>query len=427
MVAGRTIRIGVGLAPALRAPAEPSSTLTDPFDDNSRDTGLWDLGALKTSGSAAVTVNEANARLEITANASAAGYGGYISRGIYDLTNSNISCKVTVVGAMAAQDEGYIGAGQDSSNYYIALVGNGNLFLQRNAAGSAGNVGTVAYSGTTHAWLRLRFDGTTVYLDTATSSASNPPIESDWTNRFSEARNAAINLTSTRIAIDAGAFGAGSTAAFQFDGFNTATAAAASAIAATAAITEADDSVSSAAALAIAAAASTTEGNDSLSSAAAVAIAAALGKTEAGDTVGAAGAVAIAAALASTEAADSVSSAATLAIKASAAITEGADTLSASAGSGIAATLAVTEADDTVSALGALALLAAFASTEASDTLSATGHLGSSLVAAILTVTEEDDRLIATGRIAPIGLAALDRRLARQHRGKPLAEWRRFR
>jgi hypothetical protein len=228
MVAARTIRIGIGLAPVIRAPSEPSSTLTDNFDDNSRDTGLWDLGALKTSGSAAVTVNEANARLEITANASAAGYSGYISRGIYDLTNSNISCKVTVVGAMAAQDEGYIGAGQDSSNYYIALIGNGNLFLQRNAAGSAGNVGTVAYSGTTHAWLRLRFDGTTVYLDTATSSASNPPIESDWTNRFSEARNAAINLTATRIAIDAGAFGAGSTAAFQFDGFNTATTAAVS-------------------------------------------------------------------------------------------------------------------------------------------------------------------------------------------------------
>jgi hypothetical protein len=237
MVAGRTIRIGVGLAPVIRLPTEPSSTLTDNFDDNSRDTGLWNIGVLKSSGSGAVAINEANQRLEITPNTGAAGYTGYISVGSYDLTNNNIYCKVTETGAVAGGEEAYIGAGQDSNNYYLALISGTSLFLQRNAAGSAGNVGTVAYSGTTHAWLRLRFDGTTVYLDTATSSASNPPASGDWTNLFSEARNAAINLTSTKVAVVAGGFNASSSAAFQFDGFNTATTAVSNEISGTSALT----------------------------------------------------------------------------------------------------------------------------------------------------------------------------------------------
>lgn len=198
-----------------------SSTLTENYNDNSRNTGLWNVGALKTSGAGSVTVNETNQRLEIAPNVSLAGYSGYISAASWIL--DSFAQKLTVVGTSGPVDEAYIGAGQDSSNYYLALVGNGNLFLQRNVGGAAANVGSVAYNAANHAWLRLRYNGTTIFLDVAPSTASNPPIAGDWTNLFSEVANVAITLSSCKLASVGGASGAGATATYQFDGLNTAT------------------------------------------------------------------------------------------------------------------------------------------------------------------------------------------------------------
>lgn len=100
---------------------------------------------------------------------------------------------------------------------------------------------------------------------------------------------------------------------------------------------------------AIAGTASITEADDTVSSAAALAIKAALAATEASDTLSSASKIAIAAALAATEASDTLSSASALAIAASAAITEAGDTLSATGTLAIAATADIMEADDTAS------------------------------------------------------------------------------
>lgn len=197
-----------------------ASTLTDNFDDNSRDTAKWNIGTLKAVGTGG-TINETNQRLEILP-ATSSGYTGYISADPWNI--DSVYVKITSAAALDATEEAYLGVGLDSSNYYLALIGNGFTFFQKNIAGSAANVRSVAYDSTNHVWFRLRVVAGTVYMDTAGSGASNPPIESDWTNFSSQA--SALDLSAAYVSTAAGVFAGAAPSTVYFDGLNTATAAA---------------------------------------------------------------------------------------------------------------------------------------------------------------------------------------------------------
>lgn len=116
--------------------------------------------------------------------------------------------------------------------------------------------------------------------------------------------------------------------------------------------------------------------------------------TEADDTVSSAGTVALKGSLTATEASDTVSSAGALAIKAALAATEDGDTVSATGGVVIKADAAITEEGDTLSSFAGAVIYADFAVTEADDTLSADSVLLSP-IAAVLDVEEADDTLSA--------------------------------
>lgn len=198
-----------------------SALLSDNFNDGLMDATKWNLGYFKPgSVTTGVTVNETT-RLEITPNTASAtaAFNGYVSVNTYDMTNRaayvNISSSAGITGGVQA----YIGFGADLNNSYLAIIANGTLYLQQWKAGSGTNPASFAYNATTHAWIRLRYDGTTVYIDTATSSASNPPAPGDWTNQVSAARDAAISLTAATLAIGGGCDLVSSATILYFDDF----------------------------------------------------------------------------------------------------------------------------------------------------------------------------------------------------------------
>jgi hypothetical protein len=202
----------------------PSSTLADDFDDNSIDTAKWNIGSLKTnSDTVGVTVSETNSRVECTPpGTSGRHYGGYVSASIFDFTNSSIFCKIAPSGAYSGSQEFYLAVGPDADNTYLALFDGGIIRLRQHLAGVESNVGTTfSYSSSTHAWMRLRSDATTVYIDTAPDSASNPPISGDWTNQISAARDSGINLAKSRVGFGVGSYAGVTGTTVYFDGFNT--------------------------------------------------------------------------------------------------------------------------------------------------------------------------------------------------------------
>lgn len=218
MPLGLGLSIGIGSQqPSGTAAGAPS--LLDNFNDNSRNTSLWNIGALKTTGLNG-TVSETSQRLEILP-AGSSGYTGYITANTYDLSSSSVYVKMTLAGTMDAVEESYLGIGIDGSNYYLALVTSSNVLFQKNIAGSPSNVAAVAYNATNHVWFRIRASGGTIFLDAAPSTASNPPISGDWVNIGSE--TAGIALTAVKVALVAGVSGAAAPTTIIFDGFNTAT------------------------------------------------------------------------------------------------------------------------------------------------------------------------------------------------------------
>jgi hypothetical protein len=157
----------------------------------------------------------------------------YIKKGNYDLVGSSVFVRFVQPYTVAA------GTGEYWCRLSIQNEGAGGVVgwtWNRNAnaitaawegAISGGNQPySVTYSASTHAWLRIRESGGTVYWDTAPSTASNPPSSGDWVNR------ASISLASLQFTphnVSLWIYGQGLTARDQvpsapakWDGFNTA-------------------------------------------------------------------------------------------------------------------------------------------------------------------------------------------------------------
>lgn len=206
-----------------------SSTLTDNYDDNSRDTAKWTEDQFAGGTTTGVTVTEQNGRLEVlgpASNAAGVRYSGYVSAILYTLDSIY---ETLGHASMQTSEVVYFNAGPDNVNYYGALIDSGTLYFVKRVAGVQTILTTVgAWSATTHKRLRLRWGGAgdnNVYLDTATSTSSDPPVSGDWTNRASAARDTALNLDACRLAKGGGSYitGPASPTTFIFDGFNTAT------------------------------------------------------------------------------------------------------------------------------------------------------------------------------------------------------------
>lgn len=204
---------------------KPASFLTDCFDDNSRDTAFWNSDHLHTSGAAnGGDVTEANGRVEVQpVNIASTRHSGYTSVSYYDLRNSSAFVKMTPSAALPASQQAWISVGLDKDNNYLLILEGTTFTWYKQVGGGLTNYGTLAsYTTAAYNWIRMREAGGTIFFDTAPSTASDPPIESDWTNRLSGASNGA-NPAMLKLAFGSGTYANTTPVRIDFDGFNVAT------------------------------------------------------------------------------------------------------------------------------------------------------------------------------------------------------------
>ncbi len=208
------------------------STLTDNFDDNSRDAAKWNLDQAEGSGQGSTTVSETNQQLELLMDKNTVGYDGYGSVNTYNLTADR--CYVRVLGVPASGNtfaEMFFKLTADRTQGSVAMwVNQGNMLASTWTGGSRTDLVFPTYSSSTHAWWSIRESGGTIFFDTAPSTASNPPVSGDWVNLTSATTPSDFAVTATKAYLFAGVWNSSSgTAAGTgiFDGFNTGTAAAA--------------------------------------------------------------------------------------------------------------------------------------------------------------------------------------------------------
>jgi len=193
------------------------STLTDNFDDNTVDNAKWDVSA-----PANTTVTEQNQRIEM-AHTSNGASAMLTSDATYDLTGDAVYVRLARLSGTTAHYMilKIMDAGGDG--YRIMATGT-SLVMQRLVSGEVQVGGTLTYNATTHGWWRIREAGGTIYGDTAQSTAADPPAGGDWTNRWSEATNAGVDVTAVKVRLES-YVPSGQPSTIWFDGLNTATAA----------------------------------------------------------------------------------------------------------------------------------------------------------------------------------------------------------
>ena len=115
----------------------------------------------------------------------------------YDLTGSHGFVHVSsMVIANANLEAAPIELKVDSNNNYRWRYSNGTLAAQKKVGGVSSDLYTATWSLTTHAWLRIRESGGTVYFDTSTDGIT-------WTNRATNA-SSAFAITACTFEVFAG-------------------------------------------------------------------------------------------------------------------------------------------------------------------------------------------------------------------------------
>lgn len=137
-------------------------------------------------------------------------YSGITSNAAYDLTGSYAVCKMTpYLGGSGYQC--YLLLTPDLTNGYAIGYESGDLQGEYIVGGNGTVIGTLTYSATAHAWIRIREAAGTVYFDTA-------PDGKTWTNRWTSSEPVAI--TSLYAEPYTGHYVAGTDGTSDFASFN---------------------------------------------------------------------------------------------------------------------------------------------------------------------------------------------------------------
>jgi hypothetical protein len=158
---------------------------TDDFNDNSRNAAMWVVGNHEARSTTGTTVTESSGQLNVALAVSTAdSASGYISAQAYDVTDGEMSVRlVTAPNVSAFAAEAQFMWSFDTTNSVGFVIYNGNLAFRYTLAGTNTAVGTVTYSATTHAWLRVKHNNSDnkFYFYTAPSSFTSKPGDTDWT------------------------------------------------------------------------------------------------------------------------------------------------------------------------------------------------------------------------------------------------------
>lgn len=156
----------------ITASANPIA-ISDDFNDNIRNTSIWQVDGDSTR------VLEQNTRLEVSHTA-AAQYNSLRSLNTFSLIGHSFFAKVVDAGNQSlASHETIIGAHLDVNNKLWWTISQGILTPYKTVGGTISAVAVgLTYSPITHAFLRIRENGGTTFWDTS-------PDGDIWTNRFS--------------------------------------------------------------------------------------------------------------------------------------------------------------------------------------------------------------------------------------------------
>lgn len=195
-----------------------ANTFIQNFDSNSLDT-------VNTFNVVGANVQNVNKRIEIPLAASTSGSHSLSTKVNFDLTNNSSFIKMTGYrdGATSAEAEFLLLTSAASTTGLNWIIGNGSISANHFTAGTRTGIFSATYHPGRDAWFRMRHSGTSLFWDTAPITASNPPIEADWTQRASVDKPAGIDVTVLFQRIRGGAFDALSTnpGTATFDGWNT--------------------------------------------------------------------------------------------------------------------------------------------------------------------------------------------------------------
>jgi hypothetical protein len=207
---GKLIIDDVNLSPN----GDAIDTLTDNFNDNSRDTTKWNTYA-SSGGSTA----ETNQQLEETCAATTNGsWTGFCSVNQYDLTGKQASIKViSATGGNTFFDLTSSLEQIGIADNFISIginVGTQMLEVIKEVGGIDTVMTSTAYIAATHKYLRIRESSGTIYWDWSTNGAT-------WTNLYSSAPIAGIPITNLYVILDDYEYDALSTpSVHKFDDFN---------------------------------------------------------------------------------------------------------------------------------------------------------------------------------------------------------------
>jgi hypothetical protein len=183
-------------------PPPPGTSLSDNFNDNTRDP-KWSFGTITgtvTAGAgawdSAIPVLEQSQRLEISPRSRVSGvrFNGYLSTAAWNVTN--LAASVEVVQAAKGTADTAFAVCIDRQNFYLMEVEAGRLYFAQVVAGVRSQP-SIDYNGSTHRFWRIRHDGATDTIRFETSRDGTT-----WTTQRSVPRQ--LPLTAMQIELGAG-------------------------------------------------------------------------------------------------------------------------------------------------------------------------------------------------------------------------------
>ncbi len=171
-----------------------TTIMSDNFNDNSRDTNLWDLGSLFGFTSAGVTINEVSSELEMSVPANTTNVaGGYISKKYYDFTGGSVTVRPINLPGNTEEEQFHLTVGYEGS-YLYSIYYYKNKVRFRYTVGNTVSSTSLNYNSAQHKYFRISHDAATDTINFQTSSDN-----ATWTTQRSVARN--INITSVRVGL----------------------------------------------------------------------------------------------------------------------------------------------------------------------------------------------------------------------------------
>jgi hypothetical protein len=191
----------------------PISYLRDDFEDNAI-AAAW----TKTqTGSATGAETSGQAKFTLPSSTAGSHQALYTSNANYDLTGDAANVSVGTMVATGVAATAYIlQLFVDALNGYQWIQLSGTLKAQKVVAGVTTDLFTVAWSSSTHKYLRIRESGGTVFFDTSTSASAG----ASWTNRASVTVSGNVAVTALFVQFGASCGNIASPGSLQLDMFN---------------------------------------------------------------------------------------------------------------------------------------------------------------------------------------------------------------